>query len=112
MEDPESVADATERAIAAATHLTAKDAGAVATLRTLARKIDSEQILRERALQWADDHDERPPSIDNVSIPTYLKYSESLGLTPAGRLRFAEQKEEAVGGAKLAGLRAAGGKSA
>lgn len=93
------VAEATEKAIAAAAHLTDQDAGALATLRFLAKKIDTEETLRDMALEWAaEDEKRRPPSVDNVSIPTYLKFCESLGLTPAGRARLAEKKPEAKGG--------------
>ena len=85
----ESIVDATEAAIKAATHLTVMDQGAVEALRFLAKKIDTEDTLRDMALEWAaEDEKRRPPSVDNVSIPTYLKFCESLGLTPAGRLRL------------------------
>ena len=104
------VADATERALSAAVHLTPMDAGAVEALRVLAGKIDTEDQLRELALDHAAAHKGRPPSVDNVSIPTYLKFCESLGLTPTGRLRLAPKKEEK--GGKLAQLRSVqGGKS-
>lgn len=84
------VLDATESAIKAATHLTDMDAGAIETLRALARKIDAwDQIV-----EWATDdagqrEGSRPtvPANDNVSIPTYLKFCESLGLTPTGRTK-------------------------
>jgi len=98
------VEEATEVALAAATHLTPVDGGAVQTLRVLARKIDTEAVLRDLALDYAEDHDQKPPPVDNVSIPTYLKFCESLGLTPAGRARLPEKKPEATGG-KLALLR-------
>lgn len=78
-----SLVDATERALADATHLTGKDAGAVQALRVLARKIDTEANLRELALQYAEEYDMKPPHVDNVSIPTYLKYATALGLIPA-----------------------------
>ncbi len=99
MNDPDDalnlgVSEATEKAIAAASgHLTDMDAGALQTLRALARKIDTEQELRDRALEWADSHDAKPPAVDNVSIPTYLKYCESLGLTPIGRKALGEKKQ-------------------
>ena len=100
----ESIVDATEAAIKAATHLTVMDKGAVETLRFLAQKIDTEETLRAMALQWAaEDEKRRPPSLDNVSVPTYLKFCESLGLTPAGRVRL-DLKKESTGG-NLAKLR-------
>lgn len=99
--------DATEKAIAAATHLTSADDGAVQALRMLARKIDAWDII----VGWAIDdvsHREggRPtvPANDNVSIPSYLKYAESLGLTPAGRKSLPKPEEEKPGG-KLRQLR-------
>lgn len=115
MEQPpglgESVSDATEKAIAAATHLTGMDGGAVEALRKLARKIDAWDLIVEWALDdkagmrgWEG----RPvvPEHDNVSIPTYLKFCESLGLTPAGRVKLpAPKKEQPVG--KLASLQSA-----
>lgn len=94
----DTVLEATEASIAAASHLTDADAGAVAALRMLAQKIDTEDELRDVALSWSEEHKQRPPSIDNVSVPTYLKFCDSLGLTPAGRARLAEKKPEAKGG--------------
>lgn len=106
MSDFGTVAEATDAAIAAAGHLTEMDAGAIAALRTLARKIDTEQELREAALEWAEENNARPPSVDNVSIPTYLKYCESLGLTPLGRSKATGgEKGGPAGGGKLGGLR-------
>lgn len=93
----ESVVDAVETALAAATHLADVDAGAVAVLRSLARTIDA----------MSDDTDmsaETRKSLDNVSIPTFLKYCDALGLTPAGRTKFEEDKKPAQG--KLAQLKA------
>jgi hypothetical protein len=93
------VVDATEKAIAAArATLTDADAGAVEVLRALARKIDTEDEARELALEAAADKGAKPPPIDNVSIPTYLKFCESLGLTPAGRGRLPDKKGGGAGG--------------
>lgn len=64
------------------------DDGVVATLRCLAQSVDS--------------LDERPT--DNVTFPTYLKFCDALGLTPAGRLKLGDVKEST--GGKLARLRA------
>jgi hypothetical protein len=89
------VAEATETSIQAATHLTAVDRGAVEALRTLAVAIDALAAtggVREDG------------KLDNVSVPTYLKFCESLGLTPVGRSRLPEKKAEAPVG-KLALLR-------
>ena len=107
MSEQDSVVDATEMALAAASHLTDMDAGAVETLRALARKIDAWDVIVEFALDDAAGRDERPkvPQNDNVSIPTYLKFCESLGLTPAGRAKLGPVKEKP--GGKLAHLRSA-----
>lgn len=66
-------------------------AGPIAALRKLAEQID---------------HPDFPVvdgRLDNVSIPTYLKYCESLALTPAGRVKLGEKKE--APGGKLGKLR-------
>jgi len=105
-----SLVDATEKAIKAATHLTAMDGGAVEALRDLARKIDAWDQIVEWALDDAAGRDGSRPAVpanDNVSIPSYLKYCESLGLTPAGRVKLGDKKESA--GGKLAQLRAVPG---
>lgn len=109
MERFDSVADATEAAIAAATHLTEMDSGAVAVLRDLAITIDA---LADGDAQASDKAKaDGKAKFDNVSVPTYLKFCDSLGLTPAGRMRLAEKKEPA--GGKLAQLRqVSGGRSA
>lgn len=101
------VAAETERSIAAAGDiLTDHDKGAVATLRFLARKIDTEAELRDLALKAASEDGAKPPPVDNVSIPTYLKFCESLGLTPAGRAKLAAAKKPEGGksGSKLGRL--------
>ena len=51
------------------------DAGVAAVLVKLARAIDD---IDELGLNPAG-------KLDNVSIPTYLKYAEALGMTPASR---------------------------
>lgn len=79
----ESVADALERAIADADHLTARHAGAVAAARALAAKIDAWDVI----VRWAID-DAGPvgrpvvPANDNVSLPSFLKYLDALQLVP------------------------------
>jgi hypothetical protein len=86
------------------------DMGALEALRALAVKIDTDDELRDAYLDrqiedGVEPAKRRPLQLDNVSIPTYLKYCESLGLTPAGRERLAEKKEPA--GGKLASLQSA-----
>lgn len=88
------------------------DAGALAAIRVLARKIDEEQERWDYCLEWAEygrgeggGPPPKPPAMDNVSIPTYLRYCESLGLTPAGRGRIpGGTPREAGGGGKLGNL--------
>ena len=94
---------ATEQAVAQAREdkrLTEADAGAIEAMFALARKIDAWDVIVEFALDDAADRDSRPavPANDNVSLPTYLRYAESLGLTPAGRAKLVEKKPEAKGG--------------
>jgi hypothetical protein len=77
-----------DESVAAATHLTALDAGAVEAGRALADKIDAWDVI----VEWARDdaagvRGARPavPQNDNVSLASFLKYAESLGLTPVAR---------------------------
>lgn len=114
----ESLFDATNRSIAKALEDKILDvelhAGPVATLRILARKIDTEDEMREVAIAWnkfkaKGDAPAKPPPLDNVSIATYRNYCESLGLTVAG-MKAAPAKGGAAGGeepkkSKLVGLR-------
>lgn len=86
-----TVVEATETSIDAALkakRLTNEDAGAVQMLRALAAAADA---IDENGLNPAG-------KLDNVTIPTYLRYAESLGLTPAGRARLAEKKPEGKSG--------------
>lgn len=87
---------ATNAAVRSAAHLTDADKGAIAALKYLARKIDTEDELRELALdaQVEDGDRSKPPPLDNVSVPTYLRYCVALGLTPGGRGRLPEKKPE------------------
>lgn len=105
--------DATDAAIKAATHLTPMDAGSVEAIRQLAVKIDvMDDYFDELAAQNAE-RNLKPPSQDNVSIPTYLKYAEALGLTPSGRTKAAIEAPKGAGAGgtlgKLQGLK--GGKA-
>jgi hypothetical protein len=83
-----SVFDETKRSIEAADHLTEMDQGAMSTLLKLARAIDAGP---------------GEGKIDNVSMPTYLKFCSELGLTPAGREKLQPKAKEA--GGKLGQLR-------
>ena len=68
-----SVEDALEIALTAATHLTDLDLGAVAALRIVAKMLDDPEFPMVAG------------KFDNTSMGSFLKYSESLGLTPGGR---------------------------
>ena len=102
----DTVLEATEASIKAAKHLGLLDSGAVEVLRHLARTIDAISEGQE-VDEDSDDPRAKPRSLDNVTIPTYLKACDALGLTPAGRVRL-DEKKEAPGG-KLAHLRSANG---
>ncbi len=77
-EGPGEIRRDTEKALTAATHLTPMDDGAKAALLKLADSLD-----------YLVEHDGLSPrgSLDNVTGPTYLRYCEALGLTPAARAR-------------------------
>ncbi|MFD4438999.1 hypothetical protein ACFWPK_04375 [Nocardia sp. NPDC058519] len=97
-----SISAETNDAIAAASHLTPMDMGAVAVLRQLAKTLD--KLLKTGFVTESG-------KFDNVSMPTYLRYCESLGLTPAGRRQIAP-KEPPSAPSKLGQLRAVhGGKA-
>ncbi|WP_104128225.1 hypothetical protein [Cryobacterium sp. Y57] len=93
-----AVVEGTVVSVAAAEHLDreGKDAGAIAALLALAHKIDDYDTILDHILDQIESDPEskvRPPASDNVSIPTYLKYCESLGLTPGGRGELATGKK-------------------
>ena len=90
-----SVEDETRRAVDAARvegTLTDLDSGVVETLMHIAREIDS----LEAGVNAAG-------KLDNVSIPTYLKFAESLGMTPASRVKLAGAQARAAAQSKEAG---------
>ncbi|MCB8043652.1 hypothetical protein ABTZ44_07610 [Microbacterium oxydans] len=80
----ESVADALERSIRNAPHLRARHSAAVAAARALARKIDAWDEIVEWANDDAAETGGRPkvPANDNVSIASFGKYLDMLGLMP------------------------------
>ena len=109
--DELDLVEQTEVAIAAASHLTDMDAGAVEALRALARKIQAWDVIVEWALDDAAESGSRPsvPQNDNVSLSAYLKYCDQLGLSPAGRKSLDVKKAgESAKAAKLTALRSAG----
>lgn len=81
-----NVLEATDAALRegyACGQLTPLDAGAVAVLRHCAQQID-DQV----------DGLTRSGKLDNVSVPTYLKYLNELGLTPGARAKLAKMLED------------------
>lgn len=93
------VYQATVKAVEAAAHLTEMDQPAVAVLLDLAKTIDG-MDQRGANAPW-----------DNVTVPTFLRYSESLGLTPTARMKLAIKPVE--GETRLGHLRAIrGGRAA
>ena len=100
------VRDALNVAVAAATHLDGDlDAAAVAAAGALADKIDAWDQIVDWALDDAAESGGRPavPQNDNVSLASFLKYLDQLGLTPAARHVLEEKKGGASG--KLKALR-------
>lgn len=84
-----SVFDAAVKAVDASSHIdrSGADAGAVEAMLALARKIDAWDVIVDWANEDASESDSRPkvPANDNTSLPSFLKYCEALGLTPATR---------------------------
>ncbi|MCB2177562.1 MAG: hypothetical protein KQH57_17270 [Actinomycetales bacterium] len=84
-----SLSEALEGSIAAATHLTTRDAAAVAAARALAAKIDAWDVI----VRWAQDDaaqtGARPriPAHDNISLGSFLKYLEALQIVPPAEHR-------------------------
>ena len=80
----ESLEAALDRALESATHLEALHAATVRAARDLARKIDAWSVIVGWALEDAAESNGRPavPANDNVSLASFLKYMNDLGLTP------------------------------
>lgn len=101
------VRDALDKSIEAAIHLTELDAAAVAGARALADKIDAWDVIVDWALDdLADNGGKGRPAVpqnDNVSLGSFLKYLDQLGLTPEAR-HVLEEKKGGSGG-KLKALR-------
>lgn len=89
--------DAAIRSARAGKRLTAMDNGTVSVLRHLADAID------------AFDEDGLNPAgkLDNVTIPTYLKYAKELGLTPIGRAQLDAARARSQESKKIAAAKAA-----
>ena len=85
--------------------LYARHAGTVAAARALADKIDAWDVIVQFALEDMPDGG-RPavPQNDNVSLASFLKYMEALGLTVAADR--AQAKVEAQAAARVKGAAA------
>jgi hypothetical protein len=81
----EGVAEALERSLKNAPHLRARHSAAVAAARALARKIDAWDQIVDWANEDAAESGSRPkvPANDNVSLASFGKYLDMLGLMPA-----------------------------
>lgn len=90
---------------AAGDKLGAVDGAAVEAARILAEKIDQMRDLEPHVTEDGELQDEkRGRSLDNVTLPTFLKYLDALGLTPAGR-RLLEQNPGGRPSGKLHAIR-------
>lgn len=78
--DDVSVEAALDRSLRSAKHLRAVDAALVKAARELARKIDAWSTIVDYALEDADGGRPAVPANDNVSLATFLKYCDVLGL--------------------------------
>jgi hypothetical protein len=75
------------------------DAGAIAGARALADKIDAWDVIVDWAQEDIDGIDGARPAVpahDNTSLPAFLKFCESLGLTPTGRKGVVAPAKEAA----------------
>ncbi len=106
----QTVVEATETALAAAYRdkkLLPADAAAVAALRVLAKKVDALADVEAgvNALGELVEGKKNPYQLDNVTVPTFLKYLDALGLTPAGRRALAVASKSPEGGGGTRGGR-------
>ncbi len=79
------ITKATRESLTAADHLTDMDKGAVETLLAIAIALDLRDAEWETLKTIALEAGSKPPREDFALYQTYLRYAESLGLTPAGR---------------------------
>ncbi|MFA5898161.1 MAG: hypothetical protein WC829_03495 [Hyphomicrobium sp.] len=70
-----TVREAVDRSVRNAQHLRAIHSAPIAALQVLAERIDA-------PMNATDDDDSKAAQFDNVSIPTFLKYCQALGLMP------------------------------
>ena len=114
--EPTDLVQATEASIQEAYRqgrLTTLDQAAVQALRDLATKIAVQDDYFDALYEQAAERGSRPPVQDNVSLPTFLKYCDALGLTVAARARkegaAPPPGKEAANGSKVARFRKATG---
>lgn len=91
-----SAVEAVERSLDAARHLSDLDLAAATVLRQLAFRVDQ---LNEDG--WLIEG-----RLDNVTVPTFLRYCEQLGLTPLSRDEVLKGATSSGRAAKLTALRA------
>jgi hypothetical protein len=91
---------------AAGDRLSKVDGAAIAAARSLARKIDAMEDEPAAVSEDGELREERRRSLDNVTMPTFLKYLDALGLTPGGR-RLLEQNNTGRPSGKLHAIRSA-----
>lgn len=84
-----SATKAAIRAAKDAGQLTNADMASCVAILELATKIQVQDDYFDALMMDAIENGRRPPSQDNVSVPTFLKYAEALGLTPSGRAKTA-----------------------
>lgn len=88
--DSGDLVQATKSAIASARkagNLADADMASCVAILELATKIQVQDDYFDALMEDAVENGRRPPSQDNVSLPTFLKYAEALGLTPSGRAK-------------------------
>lgn len=94
-----SVYEAFMKSVEDAAHIDSEgvDAATVAAAGALARKIDAWDVIVQWAFEDAAEGESRPavPQNDNVSLSSFLKYCEALGLTPSARGELVAKKEKA-----------------
>ena len=106
--------DALDRSLKNSKHLRARDAAAVKAARLLARKIDAWDQIVDWAIEDSADSGGRPavPANDNVSIATFLKFMDALGLLPESDGQVSGGKQKSPQLSQLDAWRAKKSKSA
>lgn len=108
------VRNALDKALAAARKqgvVSDLDAGTIRAAQALADKIDAWDQIVAWAFEDAEDSEASRPAVpqnDNVSLASFLKYMNDLGLTPGARSSAASKSAKSGGGpvGKLGALQA------